>query len=54
MNASVIEATILQRRQTTAEEELMITLDHVRFAVADYQRSKASYEKRSRRSDSSS
>jgi catechol 2,3-dioxygenase-like lactoylglutathione lyase family enzyme len=31
--------------ETAAEGEWMITLDHVGFAVADYQRSKAFYEK---------
>src|SRR5262249_42568337 len=33
------------RSRTAAEGELMLTLDHVGFAVADYQRSKAFYEK---------
>jgi catechol 2,3-dioxygenase-like lactoylglutathione lyase family enzyme len=36
---------IEQPLQTTAEGGWMITLDHVGFAVADYQRSKAFYEK---------
>jgi catechol 2,3-dioxygenase-like lactoylglutathione lyase family enzyme len=40
-----VEAIIRQQRQTTAERELMITLDHVGFVVVDYQRSKAFYEK---------
>src|SRR5919197_5224340 len=33
------------RFETAAEGEWMITLDHVGFAVADYERSKAFYEK---------
>src|SRR4051812_43805857 len=42
---SVVAAIIEQQLQTTAEGGWMITLDHVGFAVADYQRSKAFYEK---------